>query len=249
MSDLLTGTPLEEPSDTGVGTSEGDPAAEGDEPQPITREEIQALVDASSVTTLSKAKRETQSLVDKADHRISGRLSSDLANLATYFDDMKAAGHEVPPEVIKIVEQDVMLRSLKGESAEGEGPSGGVGKLAPKGEPKEVDSDQATGMVAITMMEEADCFIKDDDVELKMIDTDTKSATKFIRSVDAAITAKQARLAGASEEEPESEEDKGDGRKARTPAKIVGARPPKAVPDGLSAMDYLKRGYSNSKKK
>lgn len=247
MSDLLTGTPLEEPSDTGVGTSEGVPEAEGDEPQPITREEIQALVDAGSAKTLSQAKRESQSLVDKADHRISGRLSSDLANLARYFDDMKAAGHEVPPEVIKIVEQDVMLRSLKGESAEGKGPSDGAGRIAPKGEPGEVDSDQATGMVALTMMEEADCFIKDDDVELKIIDKDTKSATKFIRSVDAAITAKQKRLAGASEAEPEGDEDEGEGTKARTPAKIVGKRPPKAVPEGLSAMDYLKRGYSKNK--
>jgi len=248
LSELLNGAASKVPPDTGVGTSEGEPEAEGEAPQPLTREETQALIDAGSKETLSAAKIVSQSLVDKAEHRIGGRLSSDLSNLARYFDDMKAAGHEVPAEVIAKVEQDVMLRSLKGESAEGEGPSDGAGRRAPKGDLGELDSDQATGMVAIAMMEEADCYIEDGDVELKLIDTRTKSTTKFLKSVETSIKAKQDRLAGSSEEEPEGEEDDDAGRKARTPAGLKGKRAPKSVPDGLSAMEYLKRGYAKSKK-
>jgi len=162
---------------------------------------------------------------------------------------MKTAGHEVPAEIVERAKQDVLLRSLTGEPAQGEGPSGGTaaGQAVPTGEPRELDSAKATGMVAIAMMEEADCFIEDDDPELKLIDMNTGSSRKFIKSIDVAIEAKQKRLAGTSGNEPEGDEgDLAAGRRARTPT-ATGKRAPVSIPDGLSPMEYLKRGYSKNK--
>lgn len=229
-----------EPLGTGVGTSNGEPEPTGAEPKPLTRKETQALIDAG----MNKAVRLSQSLVDKADHRISGRVTSELKNLATFVDDLKAAGHEIPQEVIERAKQNVALRSLTGDPAQVEGPSGvPAGQAGVKGEPGEVDSAKATGVVAIAMMEEANCFIEDGDPELELINMKTDSSRVFLRSIDTAIDTKQKRLAGTSEEEPEGEEDDGTGRRARTPTG-KGKRSSKAIPDGLSPMEYLKRGYS-----
>ena len=238
MGELGPGAVSEDPLGTGVGTSNGEPEPKGAEPKPLTRAETQALIDAG----MTKAVRLSQGLVDKADHRISGRLTSELKSLATFVDDMKAAGHEVPAEVVERAKQDVVLRSLTGEPAQVEGSS--AGQARPTGEPGEVDSAKATGIVAIAMMEEADCFIEDDDPELKLIDMKTDSPRVFIRSIDTAIDTKQKRLAGISEDEPEGDEtDLAAGRRARTPTG-KGKRTPAAIPDGLSPMEYLKRGYS-----
>jgi len=241
MGELGPGAASEEPLGTGEGASEGEPEPKGAEPVPLTREETKALIDAG----MNKAVRMSQSLVDKVDHRISGRLTSELKSLATFVDDMKAAGHEVPAEIIERAKHDVVLRSLTGEPAQVEGPSGvPAGQAGKTGEPGEVDSAKATGIVAIAMMEEENCFIEDDDPELKLIDMNTDSPRVFIRSIDTAIDAKQKRLAGASGEEPEGDEgDLAAGRRARTPTG-KGKRAPAAIPDGLSPMDYLKRGYS-----
>ena len=240
MGELGPGAVSEEPLGTGVGTSEGEPEPKGAEPVPLTREETQALIDAG----MNKAVRMSQSLVDKVDRRISGRLTSELKSLATFVDDMKAAGHEVPAEIVERAKQDVLLRSLTGDPAQVEGPSGGVaGQAAPTGEPGEVDSAKATGIVAIAMMEEAKCFIEDGDPELALIDMKSDSSRVFLRSIDTAIDTKQKRLAGISGEEPEGDEtDLAAGRRARTPVK--GKRAPAAIPDGLSPMEYLRRGYS-----
>lgn len=251
MGEILQEPASDEPLEPGVGTSEGngDPEPIGADEGPLTRKETLALIADAEERSVKRSTSVSQSLVDKADHRISGRLQSDLEILATHVADLAKAGHVVPAEVVERAKQDVILRSLTSEPTKGGKTS--EGKTGPEGEPGEIDSaQQATGMVAIAMMEEADCFIEDKDPEIEMVDMRTKSSSKFILSVDTAIKAKQKRLA-ASEEEPEGDEDldeKDRKRKARSPRGTGGKKRAAATSDeDLSAMDYLKRGYSESK--
>lgn len=247
MSVIGNGQASDQPPGTGAGASEGEPVVEGAEQTPFTREEARALVDAGVDKAVKISGRQSQSLVDKADNRISKRVSSELKSLDQYAADLKAAGHELPPEILERVKQDVLVRSIVDEP-QGEPSGGPAGQAGLTGE-SESDSAKATGLVAVAMMEEADCMIEKTDPEFKLIDLNTASPRLFLAGVAKAIDTKQQRLAGTSADEPEGDEEEGDAGdlspRARIPSKKKSV--PSKIPDGLSPLEYLRRGYSKSK--
>lgn len=249
MSVIGNGQASDQPPGTGAGASEGEPVVEGAEQTPFTREEARALIDAGRDEAVKISGRHSQSLVDKADNRITKRVTAELKSLEVYAADLKAAGHELPPEILERVKQDVIVRSLTDETPEGEEPSlKPAGQAGLRGAPGEGDSAQATGMVAVAMMEEADCFIEKGDAEFPLIDLKTASPRLFLASVGKAIDTKQQRLAGTSADEPEGDEGDKDAGDLSPRARISSKKksPPRKIPDGLTPMEYLKRGYSKS---
>jgi len=249
MAELGSGQASDQPPGTGAGASQGEPVVEGAEQKPFTREEAQALIDAGRDEAVKISGRHSQSLVDKADNRITKRVTAELKSLDVYAADLKAAGHELPPEILERVKQDVIVRSLTDETPEGEAPSAELaGQAALAGDLKG-DSAQATGMVAVAMMEEADCFIEKGDAEFPLINLKTASPRLFLASVGKAIDTKQQRLAGASANEAEGGEEERDAGDLSPRARIPSGKKsaPSKIPDGLSPMEYLKRGYSKPK--
>jgi hypothetical protein len=254
MGDLKSGSASQgQPGQVGNASPEG--ATEGAEPQQITLERVEALVDQR----VKDALRQSQSMIDKADRRITDRLQPVFQSIDYVTAMLKEAGVEVKPEMIEQLKHKQMLKELGGESVEGEGSRRGSAQDQGQGRSQASDPSQSPVIAtALAMMREAGVFIEDKDPEFKLIDLQSGSVSKILSGVQAAIKEKVARLSasGSAGESNQAQQTKIDqeGRAAtiaaRNPGTGIGAgKSVQGPPDGLKAMDYFKRGYSKSTEK
>jgi len=263
MDQEKQGATLEDQVRGQPGEASDQGAAEGGASQAVSPEIAQAVEQVVSKLlpkvkseVLDEAVRRSQSLVDKADRRITDRLRREFQAIDRYAQMFKSAGIEIDDAMLEQMKQRKVIEELAGEASGGEGSAEGSAQDPQAGQPQTPDPAQSPVMQdALAIMEEAGTFIEDGDPELEMIDLKTPSPYKFLRSVEAAVEAKKKRVAGSKEpnaddgnEAEEDAEDLAARLAARSPGLGAGSgKRAAASPDGLSAMEYLRRGYNKGK--
>lgn len=175
----------------------GQPGGEASPPEPqsaaqpkyLTMEEAQHLAQEAE----ERAFRRAQGLYDKRSEGIEKRVQTALEGLGNTLTALKANGLEITPEVEARLRAGELERALTAPSASP--PSTEPGPAQDPGqEPDEEPGDPITAE-AWTMMREAGVTIEPGDPEAKTLDN--SSGYRFLKSVEAAIEAKRARLGGS----------------------------------------------------
>lgn len=151
----------------------------------VTRAEAQRVADAAAEAALRKA----QSMFDRGRDGILKKVQSDLATIAETIERQRAIGVEVTPEQEEAMKSRVLARALDEPVAT---DAASPAKTAPQPEAAQETLDPVSAE-ALGMMQAAGVTIEDDDPEFGQIVQTSPYA--FLKSVEAAIAAKQERLA------------------------------------------------------
>jgi hypothetical protein len=186
----------------------------------LTKDQVLGWIDEASKKTLSQA----QSLVDKADSRLTKKMKEELAPI-----DEVLANSNLSPEQKSIVREKVISLSEKTETSGQQAPGQGPAETGEKG----VDPVTALGL---ELQQKAGVIIEEGDPELSMVKV-KGTPGEYIESLQQAIAAKQVRVGtseGASTEgaqEPgEGGEDKAGGDPAaRMPGLGTGGTKPNPI--------------------
>lgn len=219
----------------------GQPPAEGDQKQFLTRAEYLA----GQEQLLADLKKSNTGLVGSMGEMVGKRVSTDvvstirtdLKQLEKHFEMQKAAGVEVTPEQQATMRNAVLLDGIQQEPEESEPTEGQTPGQAPAQAPEQAP-DPIT-QAAWSMMEERKVEILDEDPEAKILDT--SSPYRFLLSLDKAITAKETRL---QEEPPPEDPNQTTGSpQGRIPGAGAGGATGSLLPDGTPPMDRLSSYY------
>lgn len=167
------------PASPEVTPSQQTPVVEpqnGAQPKYITYEEAQRLAETAAETALRKA----QSHNDKTVQRIESKIAQ-----------LQNAGVTVTPE------QAAKLVQAEDAQQQQQSPSQPSPARPAQAQPKESGEAHPVLQVAAAMMEEAGIQIEETDPEFATIDLKTTSPRQFLKTVEAAIEAKQQRLQSA----------------------------------------------------
>jgi hypothetical protein len=151
----------------------------------MTRAELDALLR----TTVDNALGRVQGLYESSRSAFEKTIQADLKALKPIIEVIRASGVEITPQIEKQMRQEVITRAY--ENAPQEIQPGQPVPQAPEEYPDE-EPDPVT-MAAWEMMEQSGVTIEDNDPEISMI-VDEGTPLQFIRSIEKAIAAKQARL-------------------------------------------------------
>ena len=222
--------------------------------QPVTLEQVQALLQEFGKTieqkVLDQAVRRSQSLVDKADRRITERLRQEFQSLDKTVELLKGLGVEIDPAMVERAKQVKLIQEFQGQEQ-----LPGEDSRPQESQPTEPDFGGSPAVAAAwQMQQEAGVFIEDNDPEVAMLKLDG-TVTEMLTSLSKAIEAKKARLAGTTGEKPGAADDKNQQQTqtegddvaklaARNPGGVGTGRTAEGPPDGLSSMDYFRRAYS-----
>jgi len=221
----------------------GQPPAEGDQQQFLTRAEYLA----GQEQLLADLKKSNSGLVGSMGEMVGKRVSTDvvstirtdLKQLEKHFELQKAAGVEVTPEQQATMRNAVLLDGIQQEPEKIEPTEGQTPGQAPAQAPEQAQ-DPIT-QAAWSMMEERKVEILDEDPEAKTLDT--SSPYKFLLSLDKAITAKETRL----QKEPPPEEEQTTGSpQGRIPGAGAGGATGSLLPDGTPPMERLNSYYKKT---
>lgn len=216
----------------GNGNAQPNPTAGEDgqshtQPETITEERVLEIARevAQDVST-----RVTQSHVSKSENKTKVRLQALEDTLKMITD----AGGEVTPEQRQRLQQQIIVDSLTEEEEPGAPPD--KPDLS-QGQGQEGEQIHPINSVAAMIMDERGIDILQDDPEADLLDM--SSPTKFILSLDKAITAKEQRLQNPSEG---TEEQTGSPH-ARIAGAGAGGSTKSLLPDGTPAIDRLDSFY------
>lgn len=151
------------------------------QPDVLTRSEVERMVKEAE----DKAFQRAQSLFDKGQ----GKVSKELKELQVTLDNLKAHGVEVPPEKVRAMQDEAIRKAF----VQDEPAPPANGKTPTPAQPGQAaaNSDPVTAE-AWAMMQKAGVVIEDSDPEAATLDQSSPYA--FLKSIDAAIIAKQQRL-------------------------------------------------------
>lgn len=161
------------------GDASGTQEQRAAQPQYITLDEAKSMFQEAE----NKAFQRAQSLMDKADSRISRKVQERLSSIQQMLDTLKAQGIDVPPDKAQALKNDAIEKAYTDTAPDD--PQ--VSEQAPAQEPEQEGGavDPVTA-IAWKMMKEAGVWI---DESNPMLDRGSEMA--FLNSVDAAIKAKQ----------------------------------------------------------
>jgi len=192
--------------------------------------------------------RTLQSRIDKADHRITERLRTDLAAQDRTVKELEALGVTIDPAIRERLRQGRVVEGLTAGQPEPRTPDGRgqtpgsrqetVGAVNPVS--------AATEAAWTIMTEEYGVVVEQADPEFSLIDLSTNRPSVFLRSIETAAKAKATRLAGGGAA-PESEPERPAARpRARIP--VRGNQPAPKSFEGMKSIDLFKLGYDRSTK-
>ena len=195
----------QEPNGHASDASKGAGVKSG-ESQFVTVDQFQEL--KTEVTEgLERVARETQGLVDKNASRIEATVQQQLSGLDTAKELLKAAGHEIPDDVIEragaIAVTGAFTSKPKGKNEQPAASNNQASPEQPSGQgeqQEQVTGDDPISILAAQKMAKAGVQILDTDPEYKMVDMVTEDALVFLESVDKAIAAKAERVGGGPPE-------------------------------------------------
>jgi hypothetical protein len=225
------------PTNPEAGQPEG-----GEEQQFLTREEYLA----GQEQLLNELKKSNKGLAGSMGETQGKRISSDVREivrqefkqLGSLVEAQKAAGVEITPEQENAMKQNIVMNALSAEPEEPKPEEEQAAGGAPAQEPTQ--QADPISQAAWTMMQERGTDILESDPEFETLDME--SPYKFLMSVDAAINAKEQRLAqeGTSKE---SANENQQGKFARIPGAGAGKTGSSLMPEGASPMDRLSKHY------
>jgi hypothetical protein len=154
-------------------------------PEYITREEAQRMAQEASEAAFRKA----QGLIDKGNAGTLKQVQGKLKALEDMFKLQEKVGMTVTPEQKDKMKNDVLMQAFTETPESTPIPAGN--QPAQVGTQDEAEQDPVTAE-AWQMMKDAGITIEDNDPETKTLDQ--SSPYKFLKSIDAAIAAKKARI-------------------------------------------------------
>lgn len=195
--------------------------------------------------------RSMQSQLDKADHRITDRLRSELASQDRLVKELEGLGIQVPPEIRERLRQGKVVETLTAAGVEPGGPTGRGNAPAPRQEPVgQVNPVQAATEAAWTIMtEEFGVVVQEGDPEFEMLDLKTNRPSVFLKSVERAAATKAARLGGQGNGGAEGV--RGGPAPVGRPKARIPLRSNQPAPknfEGMTGYDLLKLGYAKTTK-
>lgn len=246
---------MDQRGDAGNASQEGATGREQD--RPLTLEAVETLIERKLQPFEKRVISQSQSLIDKADRRITDRFQGKLRNLQETVGLLKEIGIEVSPEQLERAQQRLVIDGFAPQEPVQEP---GSGQRSPQGQSpgqrQQTDPNEPSNPIldeAFRLQEEAGVFIGKDDPEFQDINFDG-NALELLGSTKEAIDKKIARLAGgsSSQEEPgEGEQESEEERQARLAARSPGGsgRRKQSAPSGqhLGSMEHFRRGYSKGR--
>lgn len=213
------------------------PQGNASQPEYITRQEAQRMAEDAAEAAFRKA----QGLLDKRSDGLLKKVQTDIRNIEQAIDLQKKAGIVITPEQEDKLKQQAYMRALsESESAPqpGEGATSSASP-APAGAPAaqpaaQVEPLDPVSAEALNMMQVAGVSIEESDPEYQTIDQN--SPYRFLKSVEAAIVAKKARL--ASNPQP-------SGAPTRTPTNLgsTGVHNPNPNANIRDPRELYRRGF------
>lgn len=215
----------------------------GNEQQFLTREEYLA----GQEQLLNELKKSNKGLAGSMGETQGRRVTSDIREiirqefqqLGNVLEAQKAAGVEITPAQEQAMKQNIVMKALSSEPEEPNPEGDQQQKQAPAQEPAQ--QADPISQAAWTMMQERGIDILENDPEFETLDME--SPYKFLMSVDAAITAKEQRLAQETSDEGATNQEK-QGKFARIPGAGAGKTGSSLMPEGTPVMDRLSKHYS-----
>jgi hypothetical protein len=162
------------------------------QPFVLSPEQYQADLRAAEEAAFRRA----QGLYESGRTNFEQKVQGELASLKNFIEVAKLSGKEITPQDEQQMRQNVIARAY--ETAQPATPPGQPQLQAPEGNGD--DADPVT-LAAWEMMKEVGVDIEDNDPEVRLI-VDNGTPLQFIRSVEKAIAAKQARTGATGNQPP-----------------------------------------------
>lgn len=200
------------------------------QPETLTRQEIQALLQEQENRFVERTKGLLNSISDKTQNKV----QTALAEFQRSIEVQKAAGIELSPEQMKAAQQQVIMDAIS-KPEEQETLSGTEATSAAQQTQQPTTADPIT-QEAWKMMEDNGVDILEQDEEYKSLDF--TSPYRFLKSVEQAIEAKKLRLGNTSNAEQENKN-----AFTRIPGAGAGGTGSSLMPEGTPAIDRLNQFY------
>lgn len=167
-----------------------------EQPQYLTREEVQSLLDAQKDELL----RQTQSLTDKASSRLDKKLRDELKKVDEVIALQKAAGLQITPVQESALRAQVYDKALKELGTEEGSDSAPAAQQGFQDDPSQAAQKAAAAVIngmAEEIYKKAGIMVMPDDPEASMVDQ--SSPVAFLTTLQQAVEKKKQRVQTAPE--------------------------------------------------